>query len=292
MSAPAKAGKGRASDTQDEIEQIMSEIEQLQQEIDSTDVAAAPAVKPAAKFAAPAPRAVASAPTTVAAKPVATAPAKLVAARPAPVAVAKAPETEIEIPVEEEIEPEPESNSESEPLETLADLGFGIGTGGGSDSSLEDTLGDLKEEPSSGNGALDVVNETDEEQILEEESPVAAAIAAAAREEESELAPTEVEEPVDEQNVSDEDFASAEAETEEEIMNHRNPQAPIQTPPAEEGTLTMTLKGNMTLKLQYDCEGQMVTVGFADGALKIALADGTEFKIPVGRGKAPLRRVA
>ena len=61
-----------------------------------------------------------------------------------------------------------------------------------------------------------------------------------------------------------------------------------------EGSLTMTFKGNMTLKLQYDFDGQCVTVGFSDGALKIELADGTEFKIPVHgrRGPGQIRRVA
>lgn len=60
----------------------------------------------------------------------------------------------------------------------------------------------------------------------------------------------------------------------------------------EEGSLTMTLKGSMTLKLKYECGDQEVSIGFVDDALHIGLADGTEFKIPVGRAKAKLRRVA
>jgi hypothetical protein len=56
-------------------------------------------------------------------------------------------------------------------------------------------------------------------------------------------------------------------------------------------SLTMSLTGSMTLKLKYEFAGQEVTVGFTDEFLKIELADGTEFKIPVGRQKA-LRRVA
>ena len=44
----------------------------------------------------------------------------------------------------------------------------------------------------------------------------------------------------------------------------------------------MTLKGSMTLRLQYEFEGQEVTIGFTDGALRVTLADGTEFKVPVG----------
>ena len=50
---------------------------------------------------------------------------------------------------------------------------------------------------------------------------------------------------------------------------------------SEEGSLTMTLKGNMTLKLNYECAGQSVTVSFSEDALKIQMADGAEFKIPV-----------
>jgi len=57
-------------------------------------------------------------------------------------------------------------------------------------------------------------------------------------------------------------------------------------------SLTMSLTGSMTLRLKYEFAGQEVTVGFSDEFLKIELADGTEFKIPVGRQKNALRRVA
>lgn len=53
------------------------------------------------------------------------------------------------------------------------------------------------------------------------------------------------------------------------------------TPNPSEGSLTMTLSGSMTLKLKYEFDGQEVAVSFNDGYLKVALADGTEFKIPV-----------
>jgi hypothetical protein len=52
---------------------------------------------------------------------------------------------------------------------------------------------------------------------------------------------------------------------------------------SQEGSLTMTLTGNMTLKLRYEFEGQEVTIGFSDGALRVELSDGTEFKVPVAR---------
>jgi len=57
-----------------------------------------------------------------------------------------------------------------------------------------------------------------------------------------------------------------------------------------DGCLTMTLTGNMTLKLKYEFAGQEVTLSFGEDALKVQLADGTEFKVPVG--KARLRSVA
>lgn len=59
--------------------------------------------------------------------------------------------------------------------------------------------------------------------------------------------------------------------------------------PANEGSLTLSLSGSMTLKLKYEFEGQEVIVGFKDQFLQVTLADGTEFKVPVGRktsGKA------
>jgi hypothetical protein len=59
---------------------------------------------------------------------------------------------------------------------------------------------------------------------------------------------------------------------------------------AEEGSLTISLKGSMSLKLKYETEGREVTVAFEDRFLKVELSDGTEFKIPVG--EAPTRKAA
>jgi hypothetical protein len=52
---------------------------------------------------------------------------------------------------------------------------------------------------------------------------------------------------------------------------------------SKDGCLTLTLTGNMTLKLKYEFEGQEVTVSFADQALRVQMTDGTEFKVPVSR---------
>jgi len=56
-------------------------------------------------------------------------------------------------------------------------------------------------------------------------------------------------------------------------------------PPASGGggAVAITLAGNMTLQLSYEYEGQAVTIGFVDGALRLEMTDGTEFKIPVRR---------
>lgn len=58
-----------------------------------------------------------------------------------------------------------------------------------------------------------------------------------------------------------------------------------------DGCLTMTLTGNMNLKLKYEYGGQEVTVGFNDQFLIVQMADGTEFKVPVGK-PMPKRKVA
>jgi len=41
----------------------------------------------------------------------------------------------------------------------------------------------------------------------------------------------------------------------------------------------------MRLALKYEQEGQEVSIRFEDEFLKISMADGTEFKIPVGRAR-------
>lgn len=53
-----------------------------------------------------------------------------------------------------------------------------------------------------------------------------------------------------------------------------------------DGTLSLTLTGNMALKLKYEFEGQEVTISFVDQALRVQMTDGTEFKVPVIRGGA------
>ena len=47
--------------------------------------------------------------------------------------------------------------------------------------------------------------------------------------------------------------------------------------------MTLSMSGSMTLRLNYEIEGQVVTIGFMDQILTVELADGTEFKIPLRR---------
>jgi uncharacterized membrane-anchored protein len=50
------------------------------------------------------------------------------------------------------------------------------------------------------------------------------------------------------------------------------------------GTLSMTVTGEMKLKLKYEFGGHEVTLKFGDDYLRVELSDGTEFKVPVQRG--------
>ena len=49
------------------------------------------------------------------------------------------------------------------------------------------------------------------------------------------------------------------------------------------GELTMTISGSMRLNLCYAAGGQSVAISFENGALCVALADGTEFRVPMNR---------
>jgi hypothetical protein len=116
--------------------------------------------------------------------------------------------------------------------------------GSGDDASMEETLGHMKDE-STGGGLLDAA-------VVSDES------------DETDQVMDEIEEEV---SMSD---------------SKREQTGPIGHEQGAEGTLSMTLTGNMVLKLKYEFGGQDVTIGFSEGALRVSLADGTEFKIPVG----------
>ncbi|MCM2279526.1 MAG: hypothetical protein NDJ89_15730 [Oligoflexia bacterium] len=141
---------------------------------------------------------------------------------------------------------------------------------GGQDAGMEETLGDLKDESGTGGGLLD------------QETPEASAAEEAPEESLEEPVEEPIEEPVEEVQP---------LRSKPMTIHPSACASPEKDESTEEGTLTMTLTGNMTLRLKYEFEGQEVTVGFQDGSLRVQLADGTEFKVPVGRARA-LRRVA
>jgi hypothetical protein len=119
--------------------------------------------------------------------------------------------------------------------------------GSSDEPSMEETLSDLRDEGPSGPSLLDDPVESPSDESLQETN-------------------TEDFEEESPQETNTEDF-----EEEGETMSNFE----------GDGTMTMVLNGSMTLKLKYEVDGQEVTIGFADKMLKVQLADGTEFKIPI-----------
>ncbi len=82
-----------------------------------------------------------------------------------------------------------------------------------------------------------------------------------------------------------------EVEPDVEAIRHHDPSPVAESPSnTSDGTLSMKLTGNMTLRLQYECFGQEISVSFSGQVFHVQLSDGTEFKIPVARRH--LHRVA
>lgn len=151
--------------------------------------------------------------------------------------------------------------------------------GSGDEPSLEDTLGSMKEEPS-GPSLLDVPTEAEAETVAEPEEP---APVEAAAEETLEEEIQEIQSDPAEEEISASSQGDSEMTHEDSNLGHLPIKKKKSDAASADGSLTLTLTGNMTLKLNYAFEGQEVTVGFSDHALKVQLSDGTEFKIPVGR---------
>lgn len=149
------------------------------------------------------------------------------------------------------------TQSSAEPEEmTIEDF-----RGGADDASMEETLGNLAEEPASGGMLADA-----EEEIPEPtgDDAIEAELAAALAEQKEETVSVTELKPKSRSRSTNPEPASG----------------------GQEGTLTLSLTGSMTLKLRYECEGQEVTIGFSGDALRVELSDGTEFKVPVNRQKA------
>lgn len=229
-------------DPQEDIDHIMSEIESLQKEMTGIDKTTEAVVEAAA-------------------------PEEVVAE------AAVVPEEPIveEAPVVEEA-----------PMDVVAEAVTGMEEfhASSDDVSMEETLGELKEEaPASGKSLLDEI--APEVAVVEEsvtEEPVAVAEAQdVVHEIEREIA-QELAQEVSVQEVPEGDVMAADNSKEYETG----------------GSLSMTLTGSMSLKLRYEYEGEEVTIGFSDHSLMVQMTDGTEFKIPVNRSKkkTTLKRVA
>jgi hypothetical protein len=255
---------GTPQGTGDEIDEIMNEIEELQQSMSA-----------AQNGSAPAPR-----------------------AQAAPVPVAAQPASE-------------PSAAEPNVMEEFQ--------GGSGDVSMEETLANLKDDEPSGPNLIDQAMEAEaaaqaeeaesaevaevgeiaeveamedpSEELLDDAETEALDEAVAEAEKAAILAAAEAEAAVAEADAAAEALAQEEDLVDEEMEEVPMSEAPRRgRTPSHQPTVSMKLTGDMLLRLSYDFEGQEVVVGFSDGALRVQLSDGTEFKIPVRRN--PLRRVA
>ncbi|MCC7440894.1 MAG: hypothetical protein IT285_04640 [Bdellovibrionales bacterium] len=151
--------------------------------------------------------------------------------------------------------PTPSDDAEEPILETtMADF-----HGSSDDASLEDTLVGLEEEaPATGASLLDA----DLEASLADDSGAL------------EEVEDEVSKIVDQISVKKEKPMTAMKRTE--------------APPgaAQEGSLTLSVTGAMTLKLRFEGGEQDVELAMTGDALVVKLSDGTEFRIPVKTGRA------
>jgi len=142
------------------------------------------------------------------------------------------------------------------------------------DASLEETLAEIKSETASG-GAFDEPS-APVESIVPTMASVTPDQAAEDAFDEA-LLETEAEriaEEISQEQIEELKMTSpVRLTTLDHLSNQQSP---------DEGSLTISLKGSMTLKLKYEYEGQDVVVGFENGCLNVRLSNGTEFKIPVG----------
>jgi hypothetical protein len=148
--------------------------------------------------------------------------------------------------------------------------------GGADDASMEETLSGMKEEPKESSILDAAIDEVVAE--CEEKSDVEQQIEAVVEDEQT-------------YEQTEESYSEPQTMQEDEIVESEVTEE-TNYGTTQEGCLTMSLQGNMTLKLKYEYEGQDVTIGFSDNTLKVQLSDGTEFKIPIARAPGKLRAVA
>lgn len=170
--------------------------------------------------------------------------------------------------------------------------------GSGDDVSMEETLANLKDDEPSGPNLIDQAMEAEAAAKANDESKPGTELEDVLEEVQDELEKaTEEDELLDESETEALDVAVAEAEEaalladkseEEEVPMSEAPRRGRSN--AEQPSVSVKLTGEMLLRLSYEFEGQEVLIGFSDGALRVELSDGAEFKIPVRR--TPARKAA
>jgi hypothetical protein len=195
----------------------------------------------------------------------------------------------------QEAETEPKVNEEVNEPSGMEDF-----RGGSDDVSMEETLANLKDDEPSGPNLIDQAMEAEaaaaqgEDETAGPETVEAAT--AESTESEDELLNDAESDALDEAVAEAEEAVLAAAEAEEAINESEEEEVTMSEAPRRgrvgsgQPTVSVKLTGDMLLRLSYEFEGQEVLVGFADGALRVELSDGTEFKIPVRR--SPVRKAA
>lgn len=153
--------------------------------------------------------------------------------------------------------PTAEAEPASAPESTISMSDFGGGGSGEGGGSMEDTLGGLQEEASTG-GLLS----SQEPKVEEAEAVIPAA------------------EDVQEEAVAEAAVVPITKTVERPKMSK------ISNGAGAPGTLSMTLKGDMELELNYEAGEQSVALRFEDGFFIVQLADGTEFRVPMKNASA------
>jgi hypothetical protein len=152
--------------------------------------------------------------------------------------------------------------------------------GGSGDVSMEETLAGLEDEaPPTGKSLLD-----DDLAAIEQEAEAAAADEITEDPEaitDEELT-DEMADIVDHLNGTENGLGKKEVAVKAaQKTTHRTT-----TGGAEEGSLTLSVSGAMSLKLRYEGGDQEIEVALAGDALVVRLSDGSEFRIPVKAGRS------
>jgi DNA repair exonuclease SbcCD ATPase subunit len=186
-------------------------------------------------------------------------------------------------PVRTTSKPVPQESTDSSELsELFKDIE------GGESSLLAETLADL-----SANSEEETANSEEETANSEEET--------ANSEEETANSEEETANSEEEAANSEEQTTNSEEETTTDVTTETQNQVNVsnestiskvtpqmKTPQKEnssDNSLSMTVSGQMSLKLNFEVEGQEILVQFNTDMIHIQFSEGTEFKIPLKRGQ-------